>query len=233
VNGQPVSATILSRETLSADILGLTLRVPSGSLVFQPGQWVDFQVPGLEEVGGFSMTSTPSRLQDDHCLTLAVKKSRSKVTQWLHETARDGDSVTIRAGGECVYSADDMPGPLLLVAGGIGITPLISIFRHVRETEPQKELTLLFSAKQRQDLIFREEIEAEAAANENVAAVFAATGEDGSDHRFNGESIAAAMSRPLETHVFLCGPSSMLAELPAQVHRAGVPADQIHFESWW
>ena len=52
---------------------------------FKPGQWVDFHIPGLEHIGGFSITSTPLALKQSRTIELAVKRASYPPARWVHE----------------------------------------------------------------------------------------------------------------------------------------------------
>lgn len=133
---QACSARIESIETLTPTVRKLELVVEDRGFTFQPGQWVDFFVPGLDAVAGFSLCSSPARLPR---ATLAVKRSQHPSAAWCFERATAGDVVRLRAGGTFIHRAlvDGERGAvrlalphtshLLLVAGGVGINPFVSI----------------------------------------------------------------------------------------------------------
>ena len=110
------------------------------------GQWVDFFVTleGAEAVGGYSITSSPA---EQTTISLAVKRDGSDhpVTNWLHEDARVGDGVEVSLGGDFFYEPDEAES-VVLIAGGIGLTPLMSIVRSVDELATRSQLTLVYSA---------------------------------------------------------------------------------------
>ena len=58
--------------------------------------WVDMFIPGVDKVGGFSIVSTPAELPQ---VRLAVKAAQWPPAMWVHESARVGDTVDVRAGG--------------------------------------------------------------------------------------------------------------------------------------
>jgi hypothetical protein len=64
---------------------------------FAPGQWVDFHVPGLQAVGGYSICSTPGQLQQTGTLDLCVKRSGHPCAQWVHGDAEPGKQVCDKA----------------------------------------------------------------------------------------------------------------------------------------
>ena len=74
---------------------------------FKAGQWVDFFIPNVEMIGGFSMCSPPSDLEDEKSLSLAVKYSEWPPANWLHKIAKEDDCVSIRFGGDFHYPDKD------------------------------------------------------------------------------------------------------------------------------
>ena len=126
----PIPATIVEISQASPTTKALRLDTGGNRLSFRPGQWVDFyaDIGGEIAVAGYSITSSPSRTGG---LELAVKLvGENPVTYYVHQRARVGDVVEVEVGGDFLYTSD-MGGPLVLVAGGIGITPLMSIVRYV------------------------------------------------------------------------------------------------------
>lgn len=126
-------AKVVAMRQLSSTVAGLTLQVDQAQakhLKFQAGQWLDFFIPGEEKVGGFSMCSSPSDLACGGTVELAIKYSTWAPAFWVHTQCKVGDEVTFRFGGDFYYPASGVSGPhsLLLVAGGVGINPLYSIW---------------------------------------------------------------------------------------------------------
>ncbi|PRW59202.1 oxidoreductase NAD-binding domain-containing 1 [Chlorella sorokiniana] len=126
----PARIAAISQETPTVKRFTLT---PRGPLAFLPGQWVDFAVPGIAAVGGYSFTSTPRQLERCGTFDLAIRRSAHPVATWLHDKARAGDEVAVRIGGSFTYQPGDERRPLLLLAGGVGINPLLSILQHCCE----------------------------------------------------------------------------------------------------
>lgn len=152
---------------------------PSKPFQFLPGQWVDFYIPPINKVGGYSITSLPSHLPR---LELAVKRSRHPPAEWVTSIAQAGDSVKVRVGGEFVYStapdgkekvvdggdckvpAKDIKA-LLFVAGGVGINPLYGMLRQLysdlrggEQAMQGTKATLLYSASKADELLFEPEL---------------------------------------------------------------------------
>jgi ferredoxin-NADP reductase len=196
-------ATIRKLTPLSPTVLGLELLLddpadddsdespPSSSppFTFAAGQWVDFHIPDVETIGGYSITSLPEQLP---VLELAVKASAHPPAFWVTQQAQAGDRVQMRVGGEFVYSEpaalhDDGVRRLLFIAGGVGINPLYGMIRQLQIRAAaaaaaaddgdaaaaaggggRSRAVLLYSAGVEDELVFRKELDAMMAAAEAV-----------------------------------------------------------------
>ena len=129
---------------------------------FLPGQWLDTFIPTIPKAGGFTITSPPSaaiaRKDGPGYLELAVQNSSNPPAKYFH---RPIDSIlntplAVRVGGSFTYPPPVLPIPtrnitrLVLIAGGVGINPLISIFSHLIQLHPSQrpeEIHFLYGTK--------------------------------------------------------------------------------------
>ena len=204
---------------------------------FKPGQWVDLYVDiGTSvEVGGYSITSTP--LQSG-TFELAVKKlAWGAPAIYLHERATEGEVFTVRGGSGNFYLDPDWGGPLVFVAGGIGITPIISMLRYLDQTGMDREVRLLYSASIPGELAFRDEIEGMSERNPRFQAVFTVTRHH--DGLWGGR--AGRIDRDLlleqspagDSLYYLCGPPQLQDDLSSALADAGILASRVKAERWW
>ncbi|MEU4087691.1 ferredoxin reductase family protein [Streptomyces aureus] len=114
----------------------------------------------------------------------------------------------------------------LLIAGGVGITPLRALF----ETLPGR-VTLLYRARSAEDLALGGELE-DIARWRGARVLYALNGADGSRPRFTAESLRRAVPDVAEHDVYLCGPPTMARDLYGALREAGVPDRRIHHESF-
>ncbi|MFE9998702.1 ferredoxin reductase family protein [Streptomyces avermitilis] len=114
----------------------------------------------------------------------------------------------------------------LLIAGGVGITPLRALF----ETLPG-QVTLLYRARTAEDLALGGELEA-IAKWRGARLLYAVNGADGTRPRFTAESLQETVPDLAEHDVYLCGPPAMAQDLYAALSAAGVPDRRIHHESF-
>ncbi|XP_034561299.1 oxidoreductase NAD-binding domain-containing protein 1 isoform X2 [Notolabrus celidotus] len=223
---------------------------------FKAGQWVDFFIPGVETVGGFSMCSSPGLLQREGIVELAVKYAKHPPAHWVHTTCKVGSRVAMRVGGDFFFnpSPSDPSVDLLLVAGGVGINPLYSILLHTTDLLRLNQASggrdynigsahLCYSAKNTQELLFQNSIiEACREFPDKLSCDFHVTQEstDVDPHlqpflsrgRITEEELRAHMD-PQRTLCFLCGPPPMIEAFSKTLTDLGLPGDRILFEKWW
>ncbi|EME88378.1 uncharacterized protein MYCFIDRAFT_185089 [Pseudocercospora fijiensis CIRAD86] len=130
-----------------------------------PGQWLDTFIPGLQQAGGFTITSTPQdAMPSTHSspyLELAVQRSSNPPAQWLWRDTEEiiSTQLTVRVGGSFTWPPPHLDTQgidrLVLIAGGVGINPLISIFTYlIRTPAPLRppEIHFVYTTKAEPDL---------------------------------------------------------------------------------
>ena len=228
-----VSTPVLAVVDEATDIKTFQLARPEG-FEFLPGQFlaVRLLIDGKPYVRCYSISSAPHTRA---CVEFSVRR-QGLVSGALHDTIRAGSRLTIiRPAGQFVYpSGDDRP--LALVAGGIGITPLISMLRHAVNTDPERRITLLYSARREHDLAFHNELRelAERHPHVRVAVTLTQPAAPTRLHigRLDAAFIRRHVSSPADTIFCICGPGPMIDGLLGVLGDLGVPRDQIRFEQF-
>lgn len=233
---QIFDASVTARLAATPGIRVLRLAIPDPAFRFLPGQWVDLgvDIDGIPHTSGYSITTSPVRTGE---IELAIKASaRHPVARWAHETAAVGDRVRVTQGqGPFVY-LPEMSDNVVLIGGGVGVTPLLSIFRHVRDAALPAQAHLLYSVSDRREILFREELEATARQYRNLQVHFTLTRPDPLWHGLTGRVDALklhALGVPDDTLYYLCGPKGMVEDMSTLLHELGVPMSRIIFEKWW
>jgi len=124
------------------------------------GQHVDVRLTaedGYQAQRSYSIASPP---EDEHLAITVERLDDGEVSPYLAEELVVGDKLELRGpiGGYFVWEAE-LGGPLLLVGGGSGVVPLMSILRHRAAAAPTVPARLLYSARSFDDVIYREELE--------------------------------------------------------------------------
>ena len=232
-----VPAKIVAIRQETPTIKSLKLDLDDYEFNFLPGQWIDCYVntDGLRGVAGYSLTSSPTA---KGTVELAVKLGgENPVTKFLHEEVEIGDLLYIDGGQGDFYYRRDMGDSLVLIAGGIGITPIMSILRYVDSAEPDVRAVLVYSASRPSELLFYDQLTRIAGENKNISCIFTVTQPTNEPWEGHIRRIDAGLLKKaqidLDALFFVCSPPSMGQEMVDLLDGLGVPASQIKYERWW
>jgi ferredoxin-NADP reductase len=179
------------------------------------GQHVDVRLTaedGYQAQRSYSIASAP----EDRRLALTIERiDDGEVSPYLAGEVRAGDEFEIRGpvGGHFTWRVQD-GGPLLLVAGGSGLVPLMAMLRHRAAQGNDVDARLLLSARSLEDVFYRDEL----SALDGVRVSYTLTRErpadwSGYDRRVDAEMLAevgpAASEDP---RIFVCGPTAFVEQ---------------------
>jgi ferredoxin-NADP reductase len=181
------------------------------------GQHVDVRLTaedGYQAQRSYSIASAP---EDGRVELLVERLDDGEVSPYLTEEIRAGDGLELRGpiGGWFAWDARE-GGPLLLIAGGSGIAPLMAMIRHRKAVGNDTPVRLLFSSRSYEDVIFREELDRLAAEDETLEITHTLTrsappGWKGYDRRIDEEMLGEVAFSPDEMPLaFVCGPTPLV-----------------------
>ena len=207
------------------------------SFPFLPGQHVTVRLTsesGHVAQRSYSIASAP---ESSDTIELAVERlDNGEVSPYFHDVAAVGDEIEVRGpvGGHFVWSVEQ-GGPLLLVAGGSGIAPLMSMIRHWAASRPTIPAGVLYSARTWEEVLFREELLALRAGGLDVTITLtreSAPPGNALGRRVDAEMISAVLSRMavFPTQVFVCGGTAFVEAASRCMIQCGVPAAVIRTE---
>jgi ferredoxin-NADP reductase len=213
----------------------LVLDVP-GWPGHRPGQHVDVRLTaedGYQAQRSYSIASAPE--QDKLELTVDLVDD-GEVSPYLVETLMAGDEFEVRGpiGGHFTWSVED-GGPLLLIAGGSGLVPLMSMLRHRAARGSDVATHTLISVRSDADRLFSAEIDAlEPRTGLQIAWTFTRTpppGWEGWSRRVDAEMLSALGPGPAaRPRVFVCGPTSFVEHVADLLVESGHDPRTIHAE---
>jgi ferredoxin-NADP reductase len=182
-----------------------------------PGQHVDIRLTaedGYRAQRSYSIASPP----EDDLLALTVERvDDGEVSPYLLDEIRVGDQLELRGpiGGYFVWTGAATE-PVYLLAGGTGITPLMSILRH-RDRRPSRPPALLiYSARSWEDIVYRDELAAMMRRDSSFRLVYALTrqqpeGWTGHRGRINKSLLSANWFPPAHNPtIYVCGPAAFV-----------------------
>jgi stearoyl-CoA 9-desaturase NADPH oxidoreductase len=200
----------------SVDSVTMTLRPNERWRGFRAGQFIRLtvEIAGVRETRCYSPASGE---QVDGEIELTVKAHPAgKVSRYLNEHARPGMLVGLsKAEGEFVLPRQ-RPERLLLISGGSGITPVMSLLRTLRDEGHPSSVTFLHYARARSHIPYRHELERIASSAPNVRLALVCTREAGvlSGHFSRGQLRHLAPDYS-HAYTYVCGPPSLVAAVRA------------------
>jgi ferredoxin-NADP reductase len=206
-----------------SDLIEETPRVRSLTLALpdwpghKPGQHVDVRLTGEDGYRAqrsYSIASAP----ESNSVTLTVERIEDgEVSPYLSIDVQRGDKFELRGpiGGHFVWTAAQ-GGPLFLVAGGSGIAPLMAMLRHRAAANSKVPTTLIYSSRSFEDIIYREELDRLAAADDGLKIVHTLTrkqpaGWPGGTRRIDRAMLETEGFAPAaKPRIFICGPTQLV-----------------------
>lgn len=202
---------------------------------YQPGQFGFFSFKSdavVEEEHPFSISSGNTK---DH-MSITIKELGDYTRQISH--LKVGDKVYVDAPyGKFSYMNHQHEKELVFIAGGVGITPMISMLRHMQVFDKQRKVTLLWGMNQISDYIIKDEIDAMLREMPNLKVIPIVA----NDSSYAGERgyidfekmqrlLAEQIKNPSSIGFYLCGPAILMDSGIANLKKLGINEKHIHFE---
>jgi ferredoxin-NADP reductase len=230
-------ATVVALRDETPSVRSLTLALP-GWPGHRPGQHVDLRLTaedGYSVERSYSIASEPERAGE---VDITVERiPDGEVSPFLHDVVVPGDRLEVRGpiGGYFVWETV-LGGPLLLVAGGSGVVPLMAMVRHRERAGSAIRTRLLASSRHAEEIIYRDELDRLAAVGDGLEVIHTLTrsqppGWSGYDRRIDARMLAEVLE-PLgvDVRVYICGPTALVEVAANALVRLGLPADRVRTE---
>jgi ferredoxin-NADP reductase len=235
------NAVITRIERLSPRVKSFVFRL-SESIAFRPGQHVLVRLTapdGYRAQRSYSIASAPAPTKSSE-LELAIERlDDGEVSPFMHDVAQVDDEIELGGptGGHFNWSPED-GGPVLLIAGGSGVVPFMSMLRHRAAIGSPVPAVLVFSARLREDLLFFDELSDFAASSDGFSLLVALTRETAA-HPFRAgridasfiASAVATLGTPAR-HVLICGSNPFVETAAEGAIRAGIDPALIRTERY-
>ena len=214
-------------------------------IAFLPGQYATFEftdIPDGEplEVRTWTLSETPNSINGDNTLDITVKRvPNGLVTNWLHDYATigmqvrllgvQGEMTAVRLGIETQKPI--VPKHLLLLSAGIGITPNLAMVRGIGafSLQDQTDITMIHIERHEKYLISQSELLRRARSYPNFNYTNIISSREG---RLTEEALKRMVPNVTNREVYICGPTQFMRDMTEYLVSLGVPAEQIHTESF-
>jgi ferredoxin-NADP reductase len=213
---------------------------------YEPGQYLTLHLP----VGGSDRPlvrcySLSDRPREDYYRLTVKRASRPNATHHsasihLHEALQVGDSFDVAAPRGQFFLRPERETPIVLVAGGIGITPLLAMLNTMAHRGFSQEVYLFLGMRNGREHPFKEHIERLALQHPQLRLLVSYSKPTPADEPYRdfqhvGRVTIDHLREVLPTNrydFYLCGPGEMMQDLVAGLEAWGVPQERIHFEAF-
>ncbi len=231
-------ATLTASIALTHDIRLLTLSIDA-PLRFWAGQYVDITIPGTDITRSFSMANAPVNGTQ---LEFIIKKySAGAFSSLLDGGLAPGAPLIVKGPYGTCFRRENRPGPLLLIGGGSGMSPLWSILHDHINSGEQRPIRFFYGARTQLDLFHLEQFAALEKSLPDFRFIPALSHADDDDTGWTGERgfVHEVLQRSLHTDLFAgevdaysCGPTPMIDAVLPVLQLAGVEPEHIHLDKF-
>ncbi len=193
----------------------------------EPGQYlrIGLDIEGVRHWRAYSLTSDPAR--PDGLISITVKGvDEGKVSPYLVRRGRPGTIVSLGGVEGEFLLPDPLPPKMLFISAGSGITPIMSMLRHLDQSGELKDAVLLHSARKADEVIFGDELRSLAQRNSGFGLHEQHTGEKG---RMGPADLDRLCPDWPERQMFISGPNEMLDAF-GQHYKEHDHEDLVHME---
>ena len=223
----------------TAQVKTFRLTDPAGGKIpfnYLPGQFITVTVAldGLSKKRSYTIASSPT--VRDYCEITVKREDLGTVSQYLHSQVNEGDVLEFTGpSGRFTFTGQEADS-IVLIAGGVGVTPLMSISRFLLDRSWKGDIFFLFSCKTKENIIYREELEYLARRHPNLHITFVLEeGVDEADDMYVAGRVTAEILRDhvpdvASRRAHICGPPAMIAAVRKVLIDLGVSEQNIYTE---
>ena len=237
---------IVDRKVIESDVITSFYLKPednNGIASFIPGQYISIklEIKGEEYTHNrqYSLSDAPGK---DY-YRISVKREAGTanpdgmVSNYLHDTVSEGDILKVSApAGDFVLDTEKTT-PVVLLSGGVGLTPMMSMLKTVVEVQPRRNVTFVHAAVNGNVHALRNEVDELAALDQVNSFIFydSPTEEDRLNNRFDVEGYITRdwLKDNIsieDADFYFCGPVPFMKAMNRSLKELGVNEERIHFE---
>lgn len=204
---------------------------------YYPGQFatLTFEIDGKTVKRSYTIASTPTQLH--YCGLTVKREDQGLVSRHLHDQIKEGDLIDVSGpNGKFTFTGQEASS-IVLIAGGVGITPMMSVIRYLTDIGWHGGIYLLLCFRTTNDFIFRDELEQLQQRNPNLNVFATMTRAAGTvwmglKGRFTAEIIQHLVPEIAGRRAHICGPPAMMDAMVGMLKELGVPDELVKTEAF-
>lgn len=217
---------------------------------FKPGQYLTFQlhIPGHDKpvIRCYSLSDAPN----PNYYRVSIKRippPKDKPdappglgSNFFHKHINEGDIIDVKAPGGHFWLDMEEDFPVVLIGGGVGITPVLSMINLITQRGQKRETWFFLGVRDRKEHVFKEHLEKLAAEHDNIKLMicYSQPGKDdvkGRDYQHAERVTVDLFKKVLPSNnydYYMCGPGPMMESVVSGLEKWGVPEAKIHYEAF-
>ncbi len=217
---------------------------------FKPGQYLTFRLPGVHRGGQLIRCYSLSDHPHQDYYRVSIKRAKApagnqQATPGLssgifHDQIKEGDILDLRAPAGNFFLEPTDPEPIVLIGGGIGLTPIFSMLSTLVHLQSRRPVWFYYGVRNRSEHLFKAEFAAIMRDHPHihVRICYSQPGPEdrlGEDYHIAGRVSVELLRRELPSNNFrfyYCGPGAMMESLTSELKLWGVPESHLHFEAF-
>ena len=231
--------TLAEVEKVTHNVKTFRFKAPHGEIPFDylPGQFLTLHIAprDIPTKRSYTIASTPT--WRDRIEITVKREDHGLVSRWLHDELKTGDEVEIEAPNGTFCFTGKEAGSVVLIGGGVGITPMMSVARYLTATNWPGKVYLILGFQAPRDFIFRREIGELESRNANLSVTVAMSrlGDElwsGAIGHIDAALLASTVPDLATQRAHICGPPPMMGAVKAALVGLGVPESRIKTEAF-
>jgi len=212
------------------DACSVVLEIPmelSKTFAYKPGQFLTLKIPfrGKQLARSYSIASSPD-CENEHKVTVK-RTAGGRISNWINDNLRVGDVLQVMPPGGRFTLRAGMDKPLIMFAGGSGITPIISIIKSALATTT-RAVRLVYANFDAPSIIFGDELDALAVQYAGRLEVIHSL--DAAEGFVDAERVKRYVANGRDSEFFICGPTAFMNVVKDTLRQEGIDPAAIHIE---
>lgn len=212
---------------------------------FNPGQYLTFEFDVPDQKKKVVRCYSLSDKARPDCYRVTIKKivpsgpetRGGLVSTFVHEQLHENDIVDVRAPAGQFFLDTSQLTPVVLIGGGIGVTPVMAMLNEIVESGSKREVWFFYGMRNCSEYVMKEHLMAIAKAHDNVRLHICCSAPEATDTDFHHKSrVGVDLFKTLlpsnNFNYYICGPGPMMESLITGLQEWGVPDENVHFEAF-